>query len=85
MKVVNMDGDIEMNSDQIVINGATDVLILARVEPSDNMEISKVPDMMKDLSLYPTNYAELLDAHKKSIKNYLSVYRLIWVPLKKTG
>lgn len=60
-----MDGDIEMNSDQIVINGATDVLILARVEPSDNMEISKVPDMMKDLSLYPTNYAELLDAHKK--------------------
>ena len=65
VKVVNMDGDIEMNSDQIVINGATDVLILARVEPSDNMEISKVPDMMKDLSLYPTNYAELLDAHKK--------------------
>lgn len=84
VKVVNMDGDIEMNSDQIVINGATDVLILARVEPSDNMEISKVPDMMKDLSLYPTNYAELLDAHKKSIKNYLSVYRLIWVSLKKT-
>lgn len=44
VKVVNMDGDIEMNSDQIVINGATDVLILARVEPSDNMEISKVPE-----------------------------------------
>ena len=54
-----------MDSDRLILRDATDVLIVARIEPSDNMEESRVLEMSNALKSYDGTYDELLAVHKK--------------------
>lgn len=65
VQVIRSDGKVEMDSDQLILRDATDVLIVARIEPSDNMDESRVVEMSHALKLYDGTYDELLAAHKK--------------------
>ena len=65
VQVLRSDGKIEMDSDRLILRDATDVLIVARIEPSDNMEESRVLEMSNALKSYDGTYDELLAVHKK--------------------
>lgn len=65
VKVVRADGEVRVESDKLLVDGATDVLLLARVEPSYNMDKSQVDDMLNALSTLPADYEKLLQPHKK--------------------
>ena len=66
VQVLRSDGKIEMDSDRLILRDATDVLIVARIEPSDNMEESRVLEMSNALKSYDGTYDELLAVHKKN-------------------
>ena len=51
VQVLRSDGKIEMDSDRLILRDATDVLIVARIEPSDNMEESRVLEMSNALKI----------------------------------
>lgn len=65
VKVVHADGKVKMATDQLVISGATNVLILMRIEPSDDMEVSRISAINDVLKSYTATYEELLAAHTK--------------------
>lgn len=69
VKVVRSDGKVQVDLDKLVISGATDVLLLARVEPSSNMNNSQVNDMLSTINALPADYEKLLQPHEKIHKD----------------
>lgn len=65
VKVVRSDGQVQADLDKLTISGATDVLLLARVEPSSDMNNSKINDMLDEISTLPSDYQKLLQPHEK--------------------
>lgn len=69
VKVVRADGEVRTDADNLTISGATDVLLLARVEPSSDMDNSMINDMLNALSALPADYGKLLQSHEKIHKD----------------
>lgn len=65
VKVVRSDGTVRVDGDKLFIEGASDVLLLARVEPSSDMEHSAVENMLSVLAELPADYDKLLSPHKE--------------------
>ncbi len=65
VKVVRADGKVKVVQNKLIIDGATEVLLLARVEPSSNMDKSMIGDMQNALSALPADYEKLLQPHRK--------------------
>ncbi len=65
VKVVKNDGTLSVESNNLIINNATEVLLLARVEPSTDMDHSIADAMSSALSTLPDNYEKLLNTHQK--------------------
>ena len=65
VKVVRSDGEVRAENGKLFIEDASDVLLLARVEPSSDMEHSSVENMLSALEKLPADYDELLSPHKK--------------------
>ena len=65
VEVAQADGKISTDADRLIINNATDVLLLARIEPSKNMEESKIGEIVEALKSYPSDYDKLLEPHQK--------------------
>ena len=58
MKVVRSDGEVRAENGKLFIEDASDVLLLARVEPSSDMEHSSVENMLSALEKLPADYDE---------------------------
>lgn len=65
VKVVDADGDVRAEGGKLIIGNATEVLMLARVEPSWDMEQSAVSDILDKLDRVPADYAKLLGPHRR--------------------
>lgn len=63
MRVVNRGGFISLNKDRIVVNGADEVLLFIRVQPSLNMNQSQLPAISRKLSALSPDYDRLLESH----------------------
>lgn len=85
VQVLRSDGKIEMDSDRLILRDATDVLIVARIEPSDNMEESRVLEMSNALNHMMELMMNCWRYIRKFIKNCLNVFLLIWMHQKRTG
>lgn len=64
IKVVQSRGTVKADSDRLIIKGATEVLLLARVEPSKDMSKSKIEDIFNQLNSLDADYSKLLARHK---------------------
>ncbi len=69
LKVVNSDGKIKTENGKLIVREATDVLIYARVEPSYNMNRSKVNGMVRHIDSLPVDYAALMEPHERIHKD----------------
>lgn len=65
VKLAKSDGEISVNSSQLIIKGATDVLLFACIEPSMNMDKSNISRMLACLEALPPDYEALLHPHRK--------------------
>ncbi|MDR2148696.1 MAG: glycoside hydrolase family 95 protein [Tannerella sp.] len=65
IKIIKSDGEMSVRSDRLIIKGATDVLLFARVEPSMNMDESHIPRILTDFETLPSDYNTILNPHRK--------------------
>ena len=63
VKVVKSDGTVRPDNGNLVIEGATEVLMLACVEPSYNMYNSKIESICAHINSLPKDYDTLLKPH----------------------
>ena len=65
VKIAKSDGEVVVDSDMLIIRGATDVLLFARVEPSVNMDNSIISQILSDLNAISPDYKTLLASHSE--------------------
>lgn len=69
VKVVKADGKVKAENGNLIVRDAKNVLLLAWVEPSYNMDKSKVNDILARINSLPTDYATLLKPHESVHKD----------------
>lgn len=69
LKVVHSDGKIKAENGSLIIRDAKDVLIYARVEPSYDMNKSKIKDIIRHFDSLPSDYAALMTPHERVHKD----------------
>lgn len=65
IKVVQSDGKIAVHDNQLSITGASNVVLLARIEPSKTMEKMEVAAIQRSLAILTSDYDSLLQEHCK--------------------
>lgn len=69
VKVMNADGKITSENGNLIIRGAKNVLLYAWVEPSYDMDKSKIKDIIRRLDSLPADYATLMTPHERIHKD----------------
>lgn len=69
IKVLQTGGDSKVENNKLVINNANEVLLLARVEPSKNMNSSMIPEILDEINQLPSDYETLLTPHQNIHKD----------------
>lgn len=69
VKVVSTDGKVSADGNKLNICGASEVLLLGRIEPSYNMDNSLISGITNSLDKLPADYNKLLKPHKKIHKD----------------
>jgi len=64
IKVMLTQGDMKVEADQLIINGAKEVLLFGRVEPSKDMNQSQISDILSQLNRIKPDYEALLARHR---------------------
>lgn len=72
VKVITTGGNLIIEQDQLIINNAKEVLVLACVEPSKDMNISRISDLFNQLNSCSTDYKKLLARHAVIHNNLFS-------------
>lgn len=65
VKVITNKGKVQVEGNRLTIDGATEVMLLARVEPSKDMTIDLSAEILRALDKFPADYAKLLAPHEK--------------------
>lgn len=69
VKVVKADGKIKSENGNLIIRDARNVLLFAWVEPSYNMNKSKINNILGHIESLPNDYAALLTPHERVHKD----------------
>ncbi|TDS17456.1 glycosyl hydrolase family 95 catalytic domain-containing protein [Sphingobacterium paludis] len=76
IKVTHANGKISAQNNQLTIHDATEVVLLARIEPSKTMKEDEVVSIQKSLTQFGSNYEHLLEEHRKLHKSLFNQVRL---------
>ncbi len=64
IKIMPTGGSVEIKNDKFIVNGASEIIILSSISPSENMEKTNLDGLFAQLSRVDNNYDKMLENHK---------------------
>ena len=64
VKIIQKGGSVSVKDDQLIVNGASEIILLSRISPSENMGESKLDDLFAQLDGFNPDYDQMLEKQK---------------------
>lgn len=64
VKIIPKGGEVNFNENKFIVEGASEIIVMASIRPSENMEESHLADIFDQLDDINPDYNKLLEKHK---------------------
>lgn len=64
VKIIQSGGEVKIQNDKFIVNGASEIILLSKIEPSKNMERSNLDDLFGQLETFEADYDKIFEKHQ---------------------